>query len=87
MSHSALIIVDMQNDFCEGGSLAVGGSLETIPIINDLRSKFETIITTRDWHAQDHVSFQSNHPGETLFSLITVKETGREQVMWPDHCV
>lgn len=85
----ALIIVDMQNDFCEGGSLAVGGSLDIIPIINELRknAKFDFIFKTRDWHPQDHVSFGSNHPGEALFSEITIAETGHPQVMWPDHCV
>ena len=87
---TALIIVDMQNDFCEpDGSLAVKGSLEIIPLINKLRESknFDMIVTTRDWHAQNHVSFCSNHKDEKLFSLITVPETGRKQVMWPDHCV
>merc|ERR1712110_82115 len=86
---TVLMIVDMQNDFCEGGSLAVGGSLEIIPVINQLREnqKFDHIVKTRDWHAQDHVSFGSNHPGKELFSLIKVEETGQDQVMWPDHCV
>jgi nicotinamidase/pyrazinamidase len=85
---SALIIVDMQNDFCQGGSLAVTGSLEIIPLINSLRSKtFDCIIRTRDWHPADHISFGPNHPGKSLFELITVPETGREQVMWPIHCI
>jgi nicotinamidase/pyrazinamidase len=88
---TALIIVDMQNDFCKpAGSLAVEGSLEIIPLINQLRElseKFDYIVMTRDCHPQNHVSFGSNHPGKDLFSLITVPDTGREQVMWPDHCV
>lgn len=86
---SALIIVDVQNDFCEGGSLAVGGSLEIIPVINKLREDklFDVIITTRDYHQADHVSFAENHPGEKLFTKIIVEETGREQMMWPTHCV
>ena len=84
---SALIIVDMQNDFCEGGSLAVTGSLEIIPLVNQLRDKFDIVIRTRDWHPADHVSFGANHPGKDLFSLIVVPETGKEQVMWPIHCV
>ena len=88
MSKSALIIVDMQNDFCEGGSLAVNGSLDIIPTINELREKnFDYVVMTRDWHPQDHVSFCSNHEGQNLFSHIVVPETGRGQVMWPDHCV
>lgn len=79
----------MQNDFCSGGSLAVGGSLDIIPLINSLRenSTFDLIVTTRDWHPSDHVSFGANHPGKTLFELIVVPETGRDQVMWPTHCV
>jgi len=66
----------------------VKGSLDIIPIINKLREnpKFDYIITSRDWHGQDHVSFASNN-GKELFSLQTIEETGREQVMWPDHCV
>ena len=83
----ALIIVDMQNDFCEGGSLAVNGSLEIIPTVNQLREKFDIVVRTRDWHPADHVSFHANHPGKQLFELITVPETGRDQVMWPTHCV
>lgn len=85
---SALIIVDMQNDFCEGGSLAITDSLSIIPLINYLRGKnFDHIIRTRDWHPADHISFGPNHPGKALFELIVVPETGREQVMWPVHCV
>ena len=86
---TALIIVDVQNDFCHGGSLAVEGSLEIIPLINQLRKnpKFDYIVLTQDCHPQNHISFASNHPGESLFSTITVEKTGRDQVMWPDHCV
>ena len=87
---TALIIVDMQNDFCKpNGSLAVNGSLDIIPLINQIREnpKFDYIVLTQDWHPQDHVSFGSNHPGKELFSNIIVPETQREQVMWPDHCV
>lgn len=62
---SALIIVDMQNDFCEGGSLAVPGSLEIIPVINKLREDpaFDIIVRSRDYHPADHVSFAANHEG------------------------
>lgn len=86
---AALFIVDVQNDFCEpSGSLAVKGSLEIIPLINKLREnpKFDYIVTSRDWHPQNHCSFASNN-GKPLFSLHVIPETGREQVMWPDHCV
>ena len=86
---SALVIVDMQNDFCEGGSLAVPGSLEILGFINHLRetNMFDLVITSRDWHPRNHVSFAENHPGEELFSKIVVKETGRDQIMWPVHCI
>ena len=76
---SALIIVDMQNDFCVGGSLGIAGSLDIIALINSLRDKnFDYIIRTRDWHPANHVSFGVNHPGKAMFDLITVPETGRE---------
>lgn len=86
---SALVIVDVQNDFCEGGSIPVPGSLEIISFINHLRetNMFDLIVRSRDWHPQDHVSFVDNHPGEELFSKIVVEATGREQIMWPTHCV
>ena len=87
---SALFIVDVQNDFCEpDGSLKVSGSLDIIPLINKLRenSKFHCIVTSRDWHPQNHCSFASNNPGKNLFEAVTIAETGRPQVMWPDHCV
>jgi len=85
---SALLIIDMQNDFISG-SLAVPGANEIIPIINDLSVNygFQTIFRTRDWHPRNHVSFASNHPGNNPFTQITVFETGREQFLWPDHCV
>lgn len=87
---SALIIIDIQNDFCgEGGSLAVPDSLEILSLINHLRETnlFDLIVRTRDWHPQDHVSFVENHPGKELFTKIVVEETGRDQIMWPTHCV
>ena len=93
---SALFIVDMQNDFCTGtpekgwadGNLAVGASLDIIPIINELREnkKFDYVVTSRDWHPPDHCSFATNN-GKTAFTQQIIEETGREQVMWPDHCV
>ena len=87
--NTALIVVDVQNDFCEGGSLAVPDSSLIIPGINKLLSKtfFTKIVFTADWHPSTHRSFQSNNQGTTLFQTITLPETGVEQVMWPDHCV
>lgn len=85
----ALIIVDVQNDFCEGGSLAVPGSEEVshilhqiIELINNLRKNtiFDKVILTKDFHPQDHVSFASNHPTEKVFSEITLPN-GVKQVL------
>ena len=88
-SKKAYIIVDMQNDFCEGGSLEVKGSLEIIPLINDLRKKinWDLVVLTSDWHPKTHCSFHSNHPESTLFQPILLEKTKVEQVMWPNHCV
>ena len=86
---TALIIVDVQNDFCKGGSLAVNEANDVIPLINRLResSMFHKVILTRDWHPQSHWSFGSNHPGQKLFTIFRLPETGVDQMMWPAHCV
>ena len=81
----------MQNDFCTGGSLCVPKNEEIFPVIEQLRgdgysSQWKKVYFTRDWHPADHCSFQANHPGTELFSVITLP-TGVEQVMWPTHCV
>lgn len=85
----ALIIVDVQNDFCKGGSLAVNNGNDIIPIINKLREdkKWDLIVTSQDWHDPKHCSFHSNHPGSQLFETIVLEKTNVAQVMWPDHCV
>ncbi|CAI2378949.1 unnamed protein product [Moneuplotes crassus] len=85
----ALIVVDVQNDFCEGGSLAVKDAAQIFPIINSLKKNtvFEKVYLTADWHPADHVSFHENNPGTELFQEITLEETGVKQVMWPTHCV
>ena len=87
---AALIIVDVQNDFCPGGSLAVdlGGTI--IPVINSLAAmEFARIVATQDWHPEDHVSFASNHPGKNPFDTISIDsyDPPVNQVLWPDHCV
>lgn len=86
---SALLIIDLQNDFCEGGSLAVPGASEIVYPINSLKAsgKFDFVFLSQDWHPIDHVSFQENHPGSKLFHQILVEETGLHQIMWPVHCV
>ena len=85
----ALIIIDVQNDFCEGGSLEVPESEEIIPIINDLRgsTNWDFIVRTQDWHQSNDFSFAVNHPSHKLFEEIKIPETGRMQVLWPTHCV
>ena len=83
----ALIIVDVQNDFCEGGALAVPGSNEIIPYINLLmeENEYDQVVLTQDWHTADHVSFASQHGGKKPFE--TIKLSYGTQVLWPDHCV
>jgi nicotinamidase/pyrazinamidase len=81
----ALIITDIQNDFCPGGALAVPEGDEIIPTINELSKKFEKIIATQDWHPENHVSFAVNHPNKNEYDVIEYK--GIEQVLWPKHCV
>jgi len=80
-----LIVVDMQNDFLPGGSLAVAGGDEIVQPINRLARKFENAVMTHDWHPADHVSFASNHPGKKPFD--TIELSYGTQVLWPDHCV
>jgi nicotinamidase/pyrazinamidase len=81
-----LIIVDVQNDFCEGGSLAVNNSNEIIPIINKLKKNriFSHVILTQDWHPDCHISFASTHKLKP-FTNISVNE--KKQELWPKHCV
>lgn len=81
---TALVIVDIQNDFLEGGNLAVAGSNSIIPVVNGLRKYFNTVIHTQDWHPADHKSFASNNGAD----VFTEKNFPYGmQKMWPDHCV
>ena len=80
-----LLIVDVQNDFCPGGALAVPQGDEMVPAINRLAAKFAHVILTQDWHPRGHASFASSHPGKQPFDIIQV--TYGEQILWPDHCV
>jgi nicotinamidase/pyrazinamidase len=80
-----LIVVDVQNDFLPGGSLAVADGNEIIAPIERLARRFSNILMTQDWHPADHISFASNHPGKTPFETIEL-DYGT-QVLWPDHCV
>lgn len=81
----ALIIIDVQNDFIPGGSLAVEEGNQIIPEINRLIPDFELVIATQDWHPSDHKSFASQHSGKNVFDIIDLN--GMEQVLWPDHCI
>ncbi|PZU74899.1 MAG: bifunctional nicotinamidase/pyrazinamidase [Brevundimonas sp.] len=81
----ALLVIDPQNDFCEGGALAVRGGAGIMPLINQLSERFAKVIVTQDWHTPDQISFASNHPGAAPFTEIEVAY-GR-QMLWPDHCL
>lgn len=81
----ALIIVDMQNDFLEGGALAVENGNELIDRINKLQENFELVVATQDWHPSKHKSFASQHENSKEFDVIDWK--GTPQTLWPDHCV
>lgn len=81
----ALLLIDIQNDFIPGGSLAVPGGNEIVSIVNQLQQQFEIVAATQDWHPQNHKSFASNHKDKTTFDIIEIH--GLEQVLWPDHCV
>jgi nicotinamidase/pyrazinamidase len=80
-----LVVVDVQNDFCPGGALAVPRGDEVVPIINRVAERFQNVVLTQDWHPPGHLSFASAHPGRRSYETVTVAY-GR-QVLWPDHCV
>ncbi len=84
MAH-ALIVIDVQNDFCPGGALAVAGGDEIVAPINAIMDGFDAVILTQDWHPAGHSSFASSHPGKSPFELIDMPYGA--QVLWPDHCV
>jgi nicotinamidase/pyrazinamidase len=80
-----LLVVDIQNDFCPGGGLAVPRGNEVVPLINGLAAKFAHVVLTQDWHPRGHLSFASSHPGKQPYQTIEVAYG--TQVLWPDHCV
>lgn len=84
-ANQAFVIIDVQNDFCPGGALAVGNGDEVVPVINRLGKHFETRLITQDWHPADHRSFASNHDGGEAFSVVEMPYG--PQVLWPDHCI
>jgi nicotinamidase/pyrazinamidase len=80
-----LVIVDVQNDFCPGGALAVPQGDEIVPAVDRLAAEFAHVVLTQDWHPRGHASFASSHPGKQPFETIDVSYG--EQILWPDHCV
>ncbi|MBU1835568.1 bifunctional nicotinamidase/pyrazinamidase [Loktanella salsilacus] len=84
MTH-ALIVIDMQNDFCPGGALAVTGGDDIVDGINALMADFQTVILTQDWHPAGHSSFASSHPGAAPMQVVDMPYG--PQVLWPDHCI
>ncbi len=85
MNGRALLVIDVQNDFCPGGALEVPGGDGIVPLVNALMARFSVVVLTQDWHPADHASFASAHPGRKPFE--TVEMPYGPQVLWPDHCV
>ena len=84
-AEAALIVVDVQNDFCPGGALAVDGGDAVVPLVNAIAPRFAIRVLTQDWHPADHRSFAANHPGAAPFSSVEMPYG--PQVLWPVHCV
>ena len=84
MSH-ALVVIDLQNDFCPGGALAVAGGDDIVPIVNRMIAENENVVLTQDWHPAGHSSFASTHDGKQPFETIDMPYG--PQTLWPDHCV
>lgn len=80
-----LLVVDIQNDFCPGGALAIPGGDRIIPAVNALSRRFRHVVLTQDWHVKGHLSFASAHPGHKPFETIGLAYG--EQILWPDHCI
>lgn len=83
--NDVLIVVDVQNDFCPGGALAVPQGDEIVPIVNRLATQFRNVVLIQDWHPSGHLSFASTHPGKRPYETIAAPYG--PQVLWPDHCV
>ena len=84
-THDILLVVDVQNDFCPGGGLAVPRGDEIVPLVNRLARDFAHVVLTQDWHPRGHLSFASSHAGKKPYETIEVSYGA--QVLWPDHCV
>ena len=84
-TNDVLLVIDIQNDFCPGGALAVAGGDEIVPVVNALAQRFAHVVLTQDWHPRGHISFASAHPGAEPYSAVDAPYG--PQVLWPDHCV
>ena len=82
---TALLVIDVQNDFCPGGALAVSDGDAVVAAANALMPRFDVVVATRDWHPPDHCSFASRHPGAALYDTVQMGDVA--QTLWPDHCV
>lgn len=82
---AALIVIDVQNDFCPNGALAVSGGNEIVPRVNAMMDRFDAVVLTQDWHPANHSSFADNHPGAAPFSMVQMPYG--PQILWPRHCV
>jgi nicotinamidase/pyrazinamidase len=84
-ANDVLLVIDVQNDFCPGGALAVGEGDAVVPVINRLTERFDHVVLTQDWHPAGHSSFASSHPGSAPFETIAMPYG--PQTLWPDHCI
>ena len=80
-----LLVIDVQNDFCPGGALAVADGDAVVPVINRLAARFNHVVLTQDWHPPGHSSFATSHPGAAAFDTISMPYG--QQTLWPDHCI
>jgi nicotinamidase/pyrazinamidase len=80
-----LLVIDVQNDFCPGGALAVADGDAVVPVINRLAERFDHVVLTQDWHPRGHSSFATSHPGAAAFDTISMPYG--QQTLWPDHCI
>ncbi|WLA87241.1 MULTISPECIES: bifunctional nicotinamidase/pyrazinamidase [Bradyrhizobium] len=80
-----LLVIDVQNDFCPGGALAVAEGDAVVPVVNRLAGRFDHVVLTQDWHPAGHSSFATSHPGAAPFSEIAMPYG--PQTLWPDHCI
>jgi nicotinamidase/pyrazinamidase len=80
-----LLVIDVQNDFCPGGALAVADGDAVVPVVNRLAERFDHVVLTQDWHPSGHSSFATSHPGAAPFEAISMPYG--QQTLWPDHCV